>query len=131
MPLPKLLVVADYQHLAAYLVLPDSLPEILERVDFEHDCQTGAPLVEWSEERNGYQEVAEMIGEILSRYRPDSWGLACPEDFAREIVRYLAIEQQHALTVMRMPELAAVDVANVCRIFDREAPDYCLSKEHV
>jgi hypothetical protein len=131
MTLPGVLIVADYKHLASYLVLPDSLPEILARVDFEHDCQTGAPLVEWSGERNGYQEIAEMIGEILDRYHPESWGLACPEDFGSEIVQYLSKEQQRTLTVMRMLELAAVDVANVCKIFDQEAPDYCQSKEHV
>lgn len=131
MTLPGVLIVADYKHLVSYLVLPDSLPEILERVDFEHDCQTGAALVEWSDERNGYQEVAEMIGVVLDRYHPDSWGLACPEDFVSEVVQYLSSEQQRTLTVSRMLEHTAVDVGNVCKIFDQEAPDYCQSKEHV
>jgi len=131
MTLPKLLVVADYKHLAAYLVLPDSLPEILERIDFAHDCQTGAPLVEWTDERNGYQEIAEMIGKILDRYHPESWGLASPEDFGREVMQNLSREQQRTPTVMRTLPPATVDVAGICKIFDREAPDYEQSKEHV
>lgn len=125
-----ILVVADYQVLHAYMILPDGLPEIVEHIDYENDGQTSAPLVGWEDGRNGYRTIAEKITEILSRYQPAAWGLACPPMLSRQITAWLPDGFRSTLALIAETEVETVDISNVCKIFDSNAKDYSAHKEH-
>lgn len=130
MNLPDLLIIADYDSLSAYVVLPDGLPEIVEHVDYEHDGQTGVPLIGWSEGQDGYRAVAEQIARILERYRPQAWGLASPPMLGRKISEWLSADQQATLAILRQTDVENIDISNVLKVFDPRAKDYNAEKEH-
>lgn len=130
MKLPTLLIVADYRYLFAYMVMPDDLPEVVEKIDYRHDGQTSVPLVGWEEGRDGYRAIAESISGILDRYQPGTWALACPPMLARNIIRWLPLTQQNSLGILRETNVENVEISNVCQIFDPAAKDYTAEKEH-
>ncbi|MES2661417.1 MAG: hypothetical protein V4689_22545 [Verrucomicrobiota bacterium] len=130
MNLPDLLIIADFKQLQAYIILPDGLPEVVENVDFENDGPTSVPLVEWSNDRDGYRAVAEGVAGIVARYQPDTWGLACPLLLGREIIERLPPSTQASLVVLWQIDVAAVDISNVLQLFDPGAKDYGSEKEH-
>jgi hypothetical protein len=129
MKLPTILIVADYRFLFAYMIMPDGLPEVVEKIDYINDGQTSVPLVGWEEGRDGYRAIAESITSILDRYQPPAWALACPPMLAKNIVRWLPLEQQNTLGILRQTNVQDVEVSNVCRLFDSEASEH-VEKEH-
>jgi hypothetical protein len=130
MKLPDLLIVADYDSLSAYVILPDGLPEIADHIDYEHDGQTGVPLVGWSGGREGYRAVAEQIARILNRYQPRSWGLASPPLLGRKITEWLSADQRASLAALRQTDVENIEISNVVKVFDPAAKDYHSEKEH-
>jgi len=130
MKLPTILIVADYRYLFAYMILADGLPEVVEKIDYINDGQTSVPLVGWDEGRDGYRSIAESIKTILERYQPATWALACPPMLAKNIVRWLPLEQQATLGILRQTNVENVEISNVCQIFDSSAKDYVAEKEH-
>lgn len=131
MKLPNLLIVADEKTLVAYLILVDGLPEIVKRIEFETDCPTGVPLISWTRDSSGYRTLAKTITELLDRYKPDSWGLACPPNFGNELVRVLGKDKQRSLVELRSLDGGKVDVGNVCQVFGQTAGEFCHAKEEV
>ncbi|GAA5126474.1 hypothetical protein JIN84_15540 [Luteolibacter yonseiensis] len=130
MKLPTILIVADYRYLFAYMILADGLPEVVEKIDYINDGQTSVPLVGWDDGRDGYQAIAENITFILERYQPATWALACPPMLAKNIVRWLPMEQQASLGILRQTNVENVEISNVCQIFDATTSDYASQKEH-
>ena len=122
--LPELLIVTDYHTLAAYLIQPDGRAQILKQIDFEHDSQTSVPMVEWtSEDRaEGFVQVGETIDELLCRYQPPAWGLACPQEFGERLLDRLPEPCRQSLALLRMDEVQEVDIANVTEWFQAAQP---------
>ena len=123
-PLPELLIVTDYLTLAAYLVQPDGRAQILKQIDFEHDSQTSVPMVEWtSEDRaKGFVQVGETIDELLCRYQPPAWGLACPHEFGERLLARLPQPCRQSLALLRLEDVKNVDIANVTLWFKAAQP---------
>lgn len=117
MNVPSLLIVTDYRELCAYLLQPDGSPEIVERLYFEEDGQTGVPAVEWTPDRNGYLTLVAEISAILDRYDPPAWGLACPGPLAEILPSLLRAEHARRLKVRKRSDVANVDIANVADWF--------------
>lgn len=130
MNIPQILIVADYKFLHAYMILPDGLPEIVEKIDYVNDGPTSAPLVGWGDGRNGYRAIADKISEILDCYQTDSWGLACPPTLTKHITQWLSTGQMSTLAAIRQMGVETVDVSTVCKIFDSTSKDYEAHKEH-
>lgn len=130
MKLPTVLIVADYRYLFAYMILADGLPEVVEKIDYINDGQTSAPLVGWDEGRDGYRAIAEAITTILERYQPATWALACPPMLAKNIVRWLPLDKQASLGILRETNLENVEISNVCQIFDTTVKEPAAEKEH-
>lgn len=130
MNLPEILIIADYKTLHAYMILPDGLPEIVEKIDYVNDGPTSVPLVGWEDDRDGYRAIANKISEILARYQTGCWGLACPPVLAKRITQWLTTEQKSTLAVVRQMEVETVDISNVSQIFDSTSKDYEANKEH-
>ncbi|RYD19767.1 MAG: hypothetical protein EOP88_17705 [Verrucomicrobiaceae bacterium] len=131
MKLPDFLIVADCGHLLACLVLPDGLPEIVETIDYANDGQTSAPVIDLTDKHDGCRVIATRISALLDRYQPNQWGLACPPDLEREIMPWLTPKELATLTVVReTDDVAKVDLCNITRLFDENAPEYDASKEH-
>ncbi len=116
MKTPALLIVVDLQKLFAYLILPDGLPEIVERSDFLHDSPTSVPPL-GADGRNGCRVIGDRISEILDRYQPDTWGLACPPEMGEEITQCLTEGQRESLATLRVTEVEHVELSNVCQLF--------------
>ncbi len=130
MILPEILIVADYKNLHAYLILPDGLPEIVETIDFENDGPTNIPLVEWTDDQEGYVVVATKIAEIVANYQSQSWGLACPPLLSNKITNRLPPAIQASLTILRQMNVDEISVSNVLQVFNASAKDYNSEKEH-
>jgi len=130
MKLPTLLIVADYRYLFAYMILADGLPEVVEKIDYINDGQTSVPLVGWEDGRDGYRAIAETITTILERYQPATWALACPPMLAKNIVRWLPMDKQASLGILRQANVENVEISNVCQIFDASQQEQVTEKEH-
>jgi hypothetical protein len=117
MKTPSLLIVTDYHQLCAYLVEPDGSPEIVERRDFQHDGQTGVPLVEWTPDRNGYLTLVAEIGAILERYNPGAWAMACPGPLADILPSLLSADHAKRLATCKRLDVGNIDISNVGAVF--------------
>lgn len=117
MKIPSLLIVTDYRELCAYLVEADGSPEIIERRDFQHDGQTDVPLVEWTPDRNGYVTLVAEIGEILDRYNPDAWAMACPGPLGEILPSLLSADHAKRLASCKRMDVGNVDISNVEAFF--------------
>lgn len=117
---PSLLIVTDMKSLFAYQLEPEGVPIILERVDFECDSQTHIPLTachpEWKENEKS-RAIAEKIGEILDKYHPDSWGLACPETLCEDVADQMRHCHERKLCKRLTLDVKDIHVGNVMQIF--------------
>jgi len=115
---PSLLIVTDLHSLFAYLLEVEGMPIILERVDFHCDGQTHVPLTschpEWKEQEQS-RVIAQKIEEILEKYQPESWGLACPE--CNKVVDQLRHCHERKLTIRLTVDVSDVHVGNVAHLF--------------
>lgn len=130
MKLPTILIVADYRYLFAYMIMADGLPEVVEKIDYINDGPTSVPLVDMDDGGEGYRAIGENITTILERYQPATWALACPPPLAKNIVRWLPLEKQATLGILRQTDVENVEISNVCQIFDFNSKDYSTEKEH-
>lgn len=131
MNLPDILIVADCKRLLACMVLPDGLPEIIETIDYENDGQTSAPVIDLTDRHDGCRVISGRISALLERYQPIRWGLACPPDLEKEIMPWMTPKELSTLcAICRTEDVAKVDLCNITRIFDENAPEYDASKEH-
>ena len=119
MNLPRIIIVTDYRTLFAYIIQPDGLPQILENVNFQFDSQTSVPLISWKTDDQGgcYRALAEKITSILERYRPKSWGLACPGPLCEPLKNELSLFHRETLVAEREMNVEQISVRNVARVF--------------
>jgi len=114
---PSLLIVTNYRKLFAYMVLPDGRPQVLEHMDFQHDGQTNVPLIQWKSDEGCYRVLGEKVTAILDRYRPKSWGLACPKMLCEKLKQELSIFHREALVIEKTMNVEDVSICNVMKIF--------------
>ena len=115
---PSVLIVTDYNGLCAYLLLPDGVAEILNHIDFHHDCPTNVPLVGWSAEDEGYCMLAGQIEEILARYEPEGWGLACPRRMLDPLLERIGPAHLRTLVIEKGMDVCGITVSNVAGAFN-------------
>ena len=117
---PSLLIVTDLHSLFAYLLQAEGMPIILERVDFECDGQTHIPLIschpEWKEQEKS-RTIAQKIEEILEKYHPESWGLACPASLCDDVADQLRHCHERKLYTRLTVDVSDVHVGNVAHLF--------------
>jgi len=98
----------------------EGMPLILERVDFLCDSQTGVPLTachpEWHEEE-GPRAIAQKIEDILDRYQPGSWGLACPAFLYDRITDQIRHCHEKKLCTRLATDVDQIHVGNVAQLF--------------
>ncbi|MFT4176138.1 MAG: hypothetical protein QM627_05730 [Luteolibacter sp.] len=120
MNLPELLIVTNFESLYAYLLEPDGIPVTVKNVNFICDSQTGIPLTachpEWKD-KEATRAIAEKIGEVLDRYHPTTWGLACPAPLGESVVDELRHCHEKKLTRHLTLETNDVHVGNVVSVF--------------
>ncbi|MEO7099347.1 MAG: hypothetical protein ABI162_08290 [Luteolibacter sp.] len=117
---PTVLIVTNYRQLFAYLIQPDGSPQVLEHIDFQHDCQTGVALIDWRDDDTSYLKLTACITDILNRYHPESWRLACPEGLAEKIMKILNPSYRESLAAIRTQEVDDVSISNVTAVFASE-----------
>lgn len=117
MDFPNLLIVTNYRALFAYLVQPDGRPQVIERIEFQSEGQTGVPVVSWRGGEESYAALAEKISAILSRYHPKSWGLACPVKLCEKLTEVLPVNHKETLAIKRTMNVEDVRISNVLGIF--------------
>lgn len=117
---PSLLIVTDLHSLFAYLLQAEGMPIILERVDFDCDGQTHVPLTschpEWKEHQKS-RVIAQKIEEILEKYQPESWGLACPKAVCDGVADQLRHCHEKNLSTRLTVDVSDVHVGNVAHLF--------------
>jgi len=117
---PSLLIVTDLHSLFAYLLQAEGMPIILERIDFHCDGQTHVPLTschpEWKEQEKS-RTIAQKIEEILEKYQPESWGLACPASLCEEVTDQLRHCHERKLCIRLALDVSDVHVGNVAHLF--------------
>ena len=64
-----------------------------------------------------------MIGKILDRYQPESWGLASEEPYADELVMNLGFH--HKLTMFKFLRVPGntINIGNVMDVFCCDIPE--------
>ena len=117
---PTVLIVTNYRQLFAYLIQPDGTPQVLEHIDFQHDGQTGVALIDWRDDHTSYLKLTACIAEILNRYHPGFWGLACPKGLEEKIMTVLNPCYRETLAVIRTQEVDDVNISNVLAVFASE-----------
>ncbi len=117
MNFPTLLIVTNYRNLFAYLIQPDGLPQIVEHVDFEFDSQTSVPLIQWKNDEGCYRALAQKVAAILERYRPKSWGLACPGILCEKLKEEISIFHRRTLVFERDMNVDDINICNVMNVF--------------
>jgi len=115
--IPQLLVTIDYQELFAYLVHPDGIAERIEHVDFQSDGPTSAPLLDWCSSPECHQSLAHIVDNLLDRYRPSDWGLACSQGLSQGLEAHLSPEHRDLLLKHRCMDTSGLTVSNVTTAF--------------
>lgn len=123
--IPSLLVTCDDRELFAYLVHPDGIAETAEHIDYQEDCQTCAPLVDWTTKKEGYRMLAGILTKILDRYRTSTWGLAASADLLGGLEEYLPAGHLEALVSKRCFDVSGLSVSNVTSAFDGSGKSPC------
>lgn len=114
---PEIVIATGYQSLFAYLIFPDGNAGLVKRIEFQSDSPTGNPLIHWDQPNTCFNRIAEMISEILTRYRAKSWGLACPYDQYEKILTALPPAQKAALIQIIDNTGHSINVSNVSKCF--------------